>query len=85
MYPNLKLQIWRCGIRQNRLARILGVDETLISRITNGFREPTPELKARIATALGGDEEWLFLRDAGLPGLTAGTGQRKMLSRKRPA
>src|SRR4051794_26455163 len=40
MYPNLKLQLWKTGIRQNRLAQLLGIHETLLSRILNGYREP---------------------------------------------
>jgi transcriptional regulator with XRE-family HTH domain len=60
MYTNLKLQIWRCGIRQNRLAQLAGIHETLLSRIVNGFREPDPEVRARIARILESDESWLF-------------------------
>jgi transcriptional regulator with XRE-family HTH domain len=60
MYPNLKLQLWRAGIRQNRLAQMVGIDETLLSRIVNGFRTPAPELRKRIASALDSDEDWLF-------------------------
>ena len=60
MYPNLKLQIWRSGMRQNHLARLLEVDETILSRMINGFRKPTPELRTRLATALKAEEEWLF-------------------------
>lgn len=60
MYPNLKFQIWRSGMRQNRLAQILELDETTLSRIVNGFRKPGPEMKARIAAALRSDERWLF-------------------------
>jgi transcriptional regulator with XRE-family HTH domain len=60
MYPNLKLQLWKSGIRQNRLAQMLHVDETLLSRILNGFREPNPQLKAQIAQLLESDEKWLF-------------------------
>jgi transcriptional regulator with XRE-family HTH domain len=60
MYPNLKLQMWRSGVRQNRLARMLDVDETMLSHIINGFRKPTPEFKAKIATALHSDQDWLF-------------------------
>ncbi len=60
MYPNLKLQMWRSGIRQNRLARILNLDETILSRIVNGFRKPCPEMKAKIAQALNTDQDWLF-------------------------
>ncbi len=60
MYPNLKWQLWRTGIRQNRLAQMLGIDETVLSRIINGFREPSPELRHSIAATLSSDEAWLF-------------------------
>ncbi len=60
MYPNLKLQLWRSGIRQNRLAQLLGIDETLLSKIVNGFRQPNPQIRARIAAILQCDEAWLF-------------------------
>jgi len=60
MYPNLKLQMWRSGIRQNRLARMLDLDETTLSRIVNGFRQPCPEVKVKIAVALNSNLEWLF-------------------------
>jgi len=62
MYPNLKLQLWKTGIRQNRLAKSLGVDETILSKIVNGFREPTPQLRDRIAALLQSDVDWLFER-----------------------
>ena len=60
MYPNLKLQLWRCGIRQNRLAQLIGIHETLLSKIVNGFRSPDAEVRARIAAVLKSDESWLF-------------------------
>lgn len=60
MYPNLKLQLWKTGIRQNRLAKMLHVDETRISRIVNGYREPNAELRENIARLLGCDARWLF-------------------------
>lgn len=60
MYPNLKLQLWKTGIRQNRLAKMLGMDETMLSRIVNGFREPNGQVRARIAELLEMDEGWLF-------------------------
>ena len=62
MYPNLKLQLWKAGIRQNRLANMLGLDESMLSKIVNGFREPTPTLRAKIAGLLQSDEQWLFER-----------------------
>jgi transcriptional regulator with XRE-family HTH domain len=62
MYPNLKLQLWKSGIRQNRLAHMLNMDETALSKIINGYREPSAELRRYIANILQGDEEWLFQR-----------------------
>lgn len=60
MYPNLKLQLWRAGIRQNRLAQLLGMDETMLSKVINGYRSASPELRGKIAGILQQDEEWLF-------------------------
>ena len=60
MYPNLKLRLWTRGIRQNRLARMVDIDETTLSKIVNGFRQPTPEIRGRIAAALESEEDWLF-------------------------
>jgi transcriptional regulator with XRE-family HTH domain len=62
MYPNLKLQLWKTGIRQNRLAQMLGVDETALSKIVNGYRLPDPALRKAIAELLQIDEAWLFRR-----------------------
>jgi len=62
MYLNLKLQLFKTGMRQNRLAQQLGVDESILSKIINGFREPSREMRTRIATLLQSDEEWLFER-----------------------
>jgi transcriptional regulator with XRE-family HTH domain len=66
MYPNLKLQLWKSGIRQNRLAKMLGMDETVLSKIINGFRHPSLQTRRRIADLLETDERWLF--DTGEPG-----------------
>ncbi|MBK9170117.1 MAG: helix-turn-helix transcriptional regulator [Bryobacterales bacterium] len=66
MYPNLKLQLWRCGIRQNRLAQMLDMDETVLSKIVNGFRVPNADMRSRIAGLLECDEQWLFAKDAPL-------------------
>ena len=62
MYLNLKLQLLKTGMRQNRLALQLGVDESILSKIINGFRKPSPEMRARIAVLLQTDEDWLFER-----------------------
>jgi transcriptional regulator with XRE-family HTH domain len=60
MYPNLKLQLWRTGVRQNQLARLLKMDESMLSKIVNGFRQPSPAIRGKIASALHSDESWLF-------------------------
>jgi transcriptional regulator with XRE-family HTH domain len=60
MYPNLKLQMWRAGVRQNRLAQEIGIHESVLSRMLNGFRTPTPAIRAKIATVLKCEENWLF-------------------------
>jgi transcriptional regulator with XRE-family HTH domain len=60
VYPNLKMEIWLSGIRQNRLARELDVDETVLSKVINGFREPSCELRALLAEYFNKDEGWLF-------------------------
>jgi len=60
MYLNLKLQLFKTGMRQNRLAQQLGVDESILSKIVNGFREPSQEMRTRIANLLQIDEKWLF-------------------------
>jgi transcriptional regulator with XRE-family HTH domain len=60
MYPNLKLQLWKSGMRQNQLARLLGMDETVLSKVVNGFRRPSLQVRRRIAELLEVDEHWLF-------------------------
>ncbi len=79
MYPNLKLAIFKRGIHQNQLARVLGLNEALLSKIIRGYRKPSETQRRLLATYLEADEEWLFERfecaasvptngDAALPG-----------------
>lgn len=60
MYANIKLQIFRKGIHQNQLARTLGMDETLLSKIIRGFREPSEAQRKQLADSLNASEQWLF-------------------------
>lgn len=60
MLPNLKLQIFRRGSRQNELARAVGIDETVLSKIIHGYRTPTPAQRQILASYLEADEAWLF-------------------------
>jgi transcriptional regulator with XRE-family HTH domain len=60
MYPNLKLVIFKKGLHQNNLARNVGMDETLLSKIIHGYREPTAVQRRSLAGYLAVAEEWLF-------------------------
>jgi transcriptional regulator with XRE-family HTH domain len=60
IYPNLKLRIYTAGIRQNRLAKMIGIDEAYLSKIINGFREPSGNIRESIAEILNSDPDWLF-------------------------
>jgi len=60
IYPNLKLRIYTVGMRQNRLAKMLGIDEAYLSRIINGYREPNETIREALARILHSDQEWLF-------------------------
>ena len=62
IYPNLKLRMYTTGIRQNRLARMLGIHEASLSRIMNGFREPTGDVRVQLAEILQSDPDWLFYK-----------------------
>lgn len=60
IYPNLKLRIYTVGLRQNRLAQMIGIDEAYLSKIINGFREPSGNIRESIAEILNSDPDWLF-------------------------
>lgn len=60
MYPNLKLTIFKKGLRQNHLAREVGIHEVILSKIIHGYREPSAEQKARLSQYLNANESWLF-------------------------
>ncbi len=60
LYPNLKLTMYRSGVRQNTLAKSIGLNEASLSRIINGTRQPAPEVRMQIAAILQENAEWLF-------------------------
>jgi transcriptional regulator with XRE-family HTH domain len=62
MFPNLKLKIFLRGSHQNRLAKSVGIDETVLSKIIHGYRTPTAAQKKLLADYLEADEAWLFER-----------------------
>jgi len=49
-------------ICQNGLAKLVSLDETCLSHIVCGVREPRQHMRQRIATVVGCDAEWLFER-----------------------
>ncbi len=60
MFPNLKFQIFRLGLHQNRIAQELGISDTVLSKIINGYRQPSVEERKKLAACLRADEAWLF-------------------------
>ncbi|MBS1806298.1 MAG: helix-turn-helix transcriptional regulator [Acidobacteria bacterium] len=79
IYPNLKLRVYTTGMRQNRLAKMVGIDEAYLSRIINGVRVPGKQMQQQIAEALGCDAEWLFqqaTRQAPAASITTAIGLR---------
>ena len=60
IYPNLKLRIYKTGIRQNLLAKLVGINEAYLSRIVNGVRVPGEQVRLQNAKVLECDVEWLF-------------------------
>ena len=66
MFPNLKLKIFHRGSHQNRLAKTVGIDETVLSKIIHGYRQPTAAQRKLLADFLEADEAWLFERPVGL-------------------
>ncbi|MGA7463459.1 MAG: helix-turn-helix transcriptional regulator [Candidatus Korobacteraceae bacterium] len=62
MYPNLKLHIFRLGIRQNQIAKDLKLCESQLSKIIHGYRDPSAGERKLLADYLKVDESWLFER-----------------------
>jgi transcriptional regulator with XRE-family HTH domain len=47
-------------VRQNFLARAVGIDESILSKIIHGYREPSKKQRQLLANYLGVEETWLF-------------------------
>jgi transcriptional regulator with XRE-family HTH domain len=76
MYPNLKLEIFKRGIHQNLLARDLGLNEAILSKIIRGNREPTTAQKEMLAQYLQAEESWLFEKYDRSPAMQAAAGSQ---------
>lgn len=66
MYPNLKLQIFKRGVRQRHLAKQMGVSDASLSKIIHGCRAPSEAERKLLSAYLEADEAWLFERFEGL-------------------
>jgi transcriptional regulator with XRE-family HTH domain len=78
MYPNLKLQIFKAGIHQNRLAQLLGIGETALSKIIHGYREPSDDERRKLSSYLAAEPDWLFQKFEQTPeGLIPSVSQAK--------
>lgn len=79
MYPNLKLTIFKLGVRQIQLAKDLGIADASLSKIIHGYSEPSKAIRERIAKYLNADEAWLFsVYDARAHAVsTAASGEKK--------
>lgn len=60
MNIELKSTIYRKIGSQVRFAADLGISESLLSRIIRGWRDPSPELRQKIAETLGVEESEIF-------------------------
>ena len=65
MYPNLKLQIFKRGVRQSYIAKLMGISDASLSKIIHGYREPSSAERKLLAGYLEADEVWLFERFEG--------------------
>ena len=71
MRANLKAAI---GLRfgsQIAFARAVGLHSIKINRLCNGWVEPTPTERERIASALNADPAWLFCTVTRIPAPSA--------------
>jgi transcriptional regulator with XRE-family HTH domain len=60
MYLNIKLQVFRLGFHQIDIAKALGIDESVLSKIIHGYREPSKAQRTQLARCLNAEESWLF-------------------------
>src|SRR5207249_10220493 len=59
-YTTLFRSLFRSSVRQNFLAREVGIDESILSKIIHGYREPSKEQRQLLANYLAVEETWLF-------------------------
>lgn len=62
-YPNLNWALGYTGVAQYRLASVLAISESCLSRRLAGRAEFAPHEKQRIGEYLGFRVEWLFAQE----------------------
>ena len=60
MYLNIKLQVFRLGFHQIDIAKALGIDESVLSKIIHGYRDLSKTQRMQLARYLNAEESWLF-------------------------
>ena len=60
MNLKLKVKMFETGISQRALSHQLAIDESRLSRIVNGWSDPTPQEQTEIAEALNSQASELF-------------------------
>jgi len=48
------------GFHQNDIAKALGINESVLSKIIHGYREPSKTQRMQLARYLNAEESWLF-------------------------
>lgn len=56
----LKVELLRAGVPAWQVAQALGIRADLLSKVTTGAIDPSPELREKLASYLGCPEEDLF-------------------------
>jgi len=67
VYTKLKREVWGSRIHQDRPARELKIDETVLSKIINGYRTLSPSVREVLAEYFGREESRLFEGERDLP------------------
>ena len=84
MYPNLKIAIFKRGVHQNHISRMLGINEANLSKIIHGYREPSEAQRRMLANYLEMDETWLFEKfEVRVSSATTGNSQAHQESKDR--
>ena len=60
MNIRLKARFFERGLSQLQVARAVGISDSMLSKVVHGWIEPSKEIKAKVAHALGCKVEEIF-------------------------